>query len=93
MFTYNTIRMCEMASRHLWNILSGGQENILAKKYNLKRSLQKITWWCYIVIKPGLVIKSMRIDIFRFDDNGKIVGHRDVLQVVPDTFVNDNMMF
>lgn len=32
------------------------------------------------------------IDIFRFE-NGKIVEHWDVLQVVPDRFLNDNGMF
>ena len=33
------------------------------------------------------------IDIFRFDDQGKVVEHWDVLQIIPDASENDNTMF
>ena len=33
------------------------------------------------------------IDIFRFDENGKITEHWDVLQVIPDISANENSIF
>lgn len=33
------------------------------------------------------------IDIFRFDENGKVVEHWDVLQVIPRDMAHDNGMF
>jgi predicted SnoaL-like aldol condensation-catalyzing enzyme len=33
------------------------------------------------------------MDIFRFDEDGKIVEHWDVIQVMPEKSANDSGMF
>jgi len=64
------------------------------KRVHIKRSFadgSHVVLHCHQQWPGG--IDYAGIDIFRFDDKGKIVEHWDVLQVIPDVSENDNTMF
>ena len=64
------------------------------KSVTIKRAIaegQYVVLHCHQVW-PG-DLEYAGIDIFRFDRDGKVVEHWDVLQVVPANSKNDNSMF
>lgn len=64
------------------------------KQVEFKRSVAEAN---YVVLHchqtwPG-DLEYAGIDIFRFDEQGKVVEHWDVLQALPESSSNDNTMF
>jgi len=64
------------------------------KRVHFKRVIAEgdlVVLHCHLELpgSPGIAT----IDIFRFDENGKIVEHWDVLQAVPKKSCNTNSMF
>lgn len=64
------------------------------KRVEVKRAIadgQHVVLHCHQTWPEGLEYAG--IDIFRLDDQGKIVEHWDVLQVLPQSSANENGMF
>ncbi|MFO1364475.1 MAG: nuclear transport factor 2 family protein [Burkholderiales bacterium] len=66
------------------------------KRVHFKRVIAEGQLRC-AALSPGMAGDRDKdwagIDIFRLDENGKIVEHWDVLQVVPEKSANSNTMF
>ena len=66
------------------------------KQVSFKRSVAEgnlVVLHCHQVWPTDLNKHWVGIDIFRFDEDGKIVEHWDVLQVVPGESKHSNTMF
>ncbi len=63
----------------------------------LERNKQTVTAFYDLMFNQSRPAEAIElyagIDIFRLDENGKVVEHWDVLQAVPGTSANGNSMF
>ena len=69
-------------------------EEYPGKRVEVKRAFadgQHVILHCHQIWPEGLEYAG--IDIFRLDDDGKVIEHWDVLQVLPGQSANDNGMF
>ena len=64
-----------------------------SKRVTFKRVLATAALWSCTPQQADRRQQDGPIDIFRLTDDGRIVEHWDVLQVVPPTSANANTMF